>query len=511
MNRLFVLLLAALIGFPVLSQAQHLRGKCGFVENYAFMNRLKANKLTYLNYLGQNRGAVTYVPLNVVIGATTNGAQTAADESEVLEMVCKINEDFASQDIQFYIYEGISYFNNDAAYQDAGQVNPVLAEPFRKGDAIDLFISQNPEGSSGLGGTTLGYYSPSDDWLVIRGSEVNGNSETTSHELGHYFSLAHPFRGWDCEEWDEDTHGVPLSSPVAPCQVFDNGAAVFVDAELMDGSNCETAGDLLCDTPPDYNLGFGWPNCNYTGPCQDFNGTSLNPMETNMMGYFLGCTDFEFTPMQQALIKADLEARAYLNTDFTPPATDLDVANLSEPAEGTMLPYYTDILFVWDEIAGADRYLLEIDLSQNFNIAPIRLIVYGFAKYIDELSPNQTYYWRVKPFNSYQTCTAFSERGSFTTGTIVNTVEIGSISNWDIFPNPVQESQDLYVRLDMDQTTDVSINLLNINGAMIETQQTTLIAGENNRTFSTAGLSQGVYLVEVVSPTGKETKRVVIQ
>ena len=119
MNRLFVLLLAVLIGLPVVSEAQHLRGKCGFVENYAFMNRLKTNKLTYLNYLGQNRGAVTYVPLNIVIGATTNGANTAADESEVLEMVCKINEDFAPQEIQFYIYEGISYFNNDAAYQDA--------------------------------------------------------------------------------------------------------------------------------------------------------------------------------------------------------------------------------------------------------------------------------------------------------------------------------------------------------------------------------------------------------
>lgn len=511
MNKYLVLILAFLLGAPGLMQAQQNHGVCGFTEDEAFIERIKTNKLSYLNYLGQDRGAVTYVPLNIVIGATNTGSNVAADEAEVLGMVCRLNEDFADQDIQFYIYEGITYFNNDAAYQDAGNVNPALADPFRKGDAIDLFISVNPEGSSGLGGTTLGYYSPSDDWLVIRGSEVDYNSATTSHEMGHYFSLAHPFRGWDCEEWEESIHGAPLNSPVAPCQVFQNGQAVFVDAELMDGSNCETAGDLLCDTPPDYNLGFGWPNCNYTGPCQDFNGTPLDPMETNMMGYFLGCTDFEFTDMQKALIAADLNARAYLNTNFTPPATTLDVAQIQEPADQTVLPYFTDILFVWDEIAGADRYLLEIDLSQNFNIAPIRLVVYGYAKYIDELQPNQTYYWRVKPFNSYQTCTPFSTRGEFKTGLLVNTQKITALNEWGVYPNPVQESQDLFVKLTMDQTTDVSINLLDINGSMIESQQTTLLAGDNNRTFSTAGLSQGVYLVEVVSARGKETKRIVIQ
>ena len=41
----------------------------------------------------------------------------------------------------------------------------------------------------------------------------------------------------------------------------------------------KNSGDFLCDTPADYNLGFGWNNCNYTGGAMDPNGILLNPDE----------------------------------------------------------------------------------------------------------------------------------------------------------------------------------------------------------------------------------------
>ena len=63
------------------------------------------------------------------------------------------------------------------------------------------------------------------------------NGSTIIHEFGHYFSLFH-------------THG-PTNSAIT--------------TELVDGSNCTTSGDELCDTPADPNLSGNVTNCLYTG------------------------------------------------------------------------------------------------------------------------------------------------------------------------------------------------------------------------------------------------------
>ena len=56
-----------------------------------------------------------------------------------------------------------------------------------------------------------------------------------------------------------------------------------IPTEKMDGSNCETAGDYLCDTPPDYN-GFGWDDCDYDGGAQDPMGVEIDPEERLIYG-----------------------------------------------------------------------------------------------------------------------------------------------------------------------------------------------------------------------------------
>ncbi|MEZ4948184.1 MAG: hypothetical protein R2784_02135 [Saprospiraceae bacterium] len=43
--------------------------------------------------------------------------------------------------------------------------------------------------------------------------------------------------------------------------------------ELQDGSNCTTAGDKICDTPPDYNFGLINGNSCYGG-AKDPNGVT---------------------------------------------------------------------------------------------------------------------------------------------------------------------------------------------------------------------------------------------
>ena len=86
------------------------------------------------------------------------------------------------------------------------------------------------------------------------------NGSTLTHELGHYFSLYH-------------THGST-----------NNGTTT----ELVNGSNCTTNGDELCDTPADPNLsGVVNLNCEYTDTITDFNGDVYMPDTSNIMSYSL--------------------------------------------------------------------------------------------------------------------------------------------------------------------------------------------------------------------------------
>ena len=84
--------------------------------------------------------------------------------------------------------------------------------------------------------------------------------------------------------------------------------------ELVDGSNCVTAGDLICDTPADPDLTFYHniinSNCNATQPITD-NGITYFPDTKNIMSYTTPeCmehfTDGQLSRMMDALIYSDV-------------------------------------------------------------------------------------------------------------------------------------------------------------------------------------------------------------
>ncbi|MBK9047683.1 MAG: hypothetical protein IPL74_13565 [Bacteroidetes bacterium] len=94
-----------------------------------------------------------------------------------------------------------------------------------------------------------------DHYVAVTASNLNDNS-TLAHELGHYLGLYHTH---------ETSNGV----------------------EYVNGSNCGTAGDLLCDTPADPNL-FSCSNssCQYTCPTlTDPLGQFYSPLMDNIMSY----------------------------------------------------------------------------------------------------------------------------------------------------------------------------------------------------------------------------------
>ncbi len=99
------------------------------------------------------------------------------------------------------------------------------------------------------------------------------NGSTLAHEMGHYFNLFH-------------TH------------------EIIFGEEGANGSNCRTAGDLLCDTPADPDLsrsGAMGAGCTYVGQFTDASFCGNNPYVPdthNLMSYAPSNCRTDFTQQQ---------------------------------------------------------------------------------------------------------------------------------------------------------------------------------------------------------------------
>ncbi len=517
------------LGLANETQAQKMAHICGTTEadQDILIQRLVENRdLMEKGLLVDNaRGAKKYVPVKFHIIAKADGTGRVS-EAKILENLCQMNKDYADQDIVFYLKVEASgdifnYINNDNAF--ANQSNSLgittLNKEYKKfPGAINLFLVNFASSENQLGGTTLGYYSPVNDWLVIRNDQVNASSGTISHEIGHHFSLAHPFKGWDqktCKDIYPNEWKSGAEFQVTILKAPDGNTPV----ENADKSNCKTAGDFLCDTPADYNFGFDWNGCTtFTKKIKDPAGNLVDPEETLFMGYFIGCSKYIFTPQQKDAILADYLSpkRSKLRPNYTPNIVDVTEApNLVSPAIGAVTPFYNSVTFDWEDVPGADRYLLEIDKSSGFSAAPIRSIEKTSMKVVTNLLPNVgTYYWRVIPFHSESgTCVnpGTLPKVKFSTSGISSAKDITGVSDWTISPNPVTQGNAIIVDVEVNQPFEAQVFLVNSIGQKIQTlgnQQFT--QGGNRLEIATKDISAGIYFVQLQTGKAVTNKKVIV-
>ena len=190
--------------------------------------------------------------VNVYFHVLRNDAgQTSVPTYYPGEMLQKLNEDYQQYNISFKSL-GTGYINNSIYTNDGvgvygGNVDQLFATNDHP-NAIDIYIAEKSDWAGRADGVL------SKDFVVHKDYALTG---VLSHEMGHCLNLYH-------------THELQFGQ------------------ELPNGSNCKTAGDLVCDTPADPNLssfGDDLVNCSFSSGSITVNGITYYPDTKNLMSY----------------------------------------------------------------------------------------------------------------------------------------------------------------------------------------------------------------------------------
>ncbi len=188
-------------------------------------------------------------------------------QAEIEDAIATLNDDFERMCVRFEVcdFRFINNFQYDNI-DDGTELNEMFAYYNEESRINMYFVTSSDQpycGVATLEGITG--MAPNPGIAILKGDCLSPGSKTVSHEMGHFFGLLHTFEGSD-----------------GP------------NPELVDGSNCTTAGDLVCDTPADPYVEGDAPadyvdpdtDCRFTRPIRDGNGDWFVPDVGNIMAYY---------------------------------------------------------------------------------------------------------------------------------------------------------------------------------------------------------------------------------
>lgn len=496
-----------------LSATAQIRGTCATTDYAYFIERVTSHQATLRDAPLVLRSPVEkYVPVAFHLTGDDSGNGYPRFE-QVLDQLATLNTLYAEQEMIMYIDE-VNYVPNNTIYTAPSSPSAVFQMKLvRDGDAMDVFVTESAENSGESPGVTLGYYSSTDDWIVMRKSELNSFNGTLGHEIGHFFSLPHPHLGWECDPYDEDVHGNPVNSIWSPC-------IGSLRVENQSGNNCNNAGDMICDTPPDYNFGFGWSvggdQCaEFTEIVMDPTGDTVDPMENNVMAYFLDCDDYVFTDNQKSIIQTDFfgTGRSYLRTGYIPetePVTEDVLYN--SPVNDEVTPTYDFVELTWEPVPGATDYLVIIDRVPTFSLQPQRFFADEPYLPVQTLSPGLRYYWSVWPYNESQTGKGYSGFAQFITGVSSAVEEIPYVEMFEVYPNPASDDH-LMISIESQETFTPELEILDLTGRIVQSVGAEIIrAGQVwSKELDISDFPAGLYIVHMQSEDGVLSRKVSVQ
>lgn len=268
-------------------QAQNSQNSHSHINNETCGSHPTSGQITYMDktvrerqtYVDASRSGTIYIPVRHVIIRKTDG--TGGISSANLQSAMDgLNAAYAAANIQFYECSKV-YVNNDTYYDFNRSEEAALAAAHEVANVVNIFHCNTVTSTSGKSLCGYAKFPGGTDRIVMKNS-CTTNGSTFIHEFGHYFSAYHTHQSGN---------------------------------ELVDGSNCTTAGDQICDTPADPTLSTSTVNgaCVYTGVDTDANGDSYTPQTNNYMSYSRKSCRNLFTAGQIARIRySAVNDRSYL-------------------------------------------------------------------------------------------------------------------------------------------------------------------------------------------------------
>lgn len=234
------------------------------------------------DYSHRAGASLSMVPAQLHIIRTTAGTGGIPADS-LLKAFDRVNAAYVPANIQLYQAAPIHYIDDDTYFDFNTADEFAMRAAHEVAGVVNIYVA-NSVGNGAVNYCGYAYFPGGPDLIMLDAScALNGS--TFEHEVGHYFALYH-------------TH------------------ETFNGAELVDGSNCLSAGDQICDTPADPNLsGSMTPlGCAYTGTAIDGNSMTYVPQVDNVMSYASKECRTMFTPQQYARMDFyNQNFRAYLN------------------------------------------------------------------------------------------------------------------------------------------------------------------------------------------------------
>lgn len=458
-----------------------------------------------------------YIPIKVHMTANNDGTGRI-NATNVLTQLGVLMEDYKKIGMYLYLQDARpNYLDNTSIYNNPGNFSTTIIGQ-KDNDALNIFICENANPKEAPEtGVVAGYYDPEGDYIIMRNQTVVAASPTLSHEMGHLFSLAHTFFGWEYiydyygwvdsqnnpTPWNVNQFGGMFNSVTVP------GAGSLL-AEVMNQSNCTESADLICDTPPDYNFGFGAGGCVWNNTLKDINGDVIDTQEDNFMSYF-DCDYGVFTEGQRDVMYANFnsEARDHVRSNYFPDTTEI-ISNhvLTSPSEGEQLEYYNNVLLNWTAAEGASTYLVTLNSGTGERF---EYFVEEAQLLLEELDPNGYYFWDVRPFNEGFMST-ISKNSFFFTGSELNTSvdESDLIQDVVVFPNPARTGQEINVSVTMEKAMTVNTSIIDLTGKVVKSNVQTFEQGKNIIRMESI-LETGIYILKMDTEDGSIHKKIIVQ
>ncbi|MGZ3902534.1 MAG: M43 family zinc metalloprotease [Bacteroidia bacterium] len=271
----FALAFAGICALTAAAQNNH--NWCGFTSDAQLIQKIRSLPPSTQSQMGSVApikclNKTLSVAIHIVTDSLNNPNITQAQINAGLDTV---NHDFAPICLRFKICSQDTIYNYKYYEFDKQLETPEVHAIYEVHNVINVYIVGtivNP-GVAGFAGT-------GGDYAVLSHGCLT-DYICWSHEFGHFFSLLH---------------------------TFDTAAG----AELVNESNCATAGDLICDTPADINPA-PISGCSWSGSNQDANGDYYTPIIGNIMSYHPATCKTGFTVGQfNQMVNYYLAARTYL-------------------------------------------------------------------------------------------------------------------------------------------------------------------------------------------------------